>query len=195
MRSSRSSVAQTLPNETLFQRPEELPLETVRAASQGDVAAFAQIVRVYYPRCLRFATRFVISREDAEECVQDTFIRLHRALPRYEERQRFTAWLFRILTNRCRTARNRARFRLAHISELESRSMCLQEETFSAGEALALALDALPSNYRVAFLLRHVEGFAYQQIAAITGVTITAARMRVSRACSQLRQAVTAGTA
>ena len=183
------------PNERCFQDPEEVSHETVRNASHGDAAAFTQIVRVYYPRCLRFAMRFAITREDAEECVQDTFVRLHRALPRYVERQRFNAWLFRILANRCRTARHRARFRLAQLSKLEVRSMCVQDESFGVSERLAHALDTLPSQNRAAFLLRHVEGFSYVQIAAIAGVTITAARMRVSRACSQLRQAVSGSTA
>lgn len=184
-----------LPNERFFQESEELSNDTVGAASRGDAAAFAQIVRVYYPRCLRFAMRFALTREDAEECVQDTFVRVHRALPRYEERHRFAAWLFRILANRCRTARHRARFRLAQLSKLEIRAICVQDESFGASERIAHALDALPSQNRAAFLLRHVEGFSYVQIAAITGVTITAARMRVSRACSQLRQAISGGAA
>jgi len=195
MRTSAEMLSLSLQNERFFQEPEEVSRETVRNASQGDASAFAQIVRLCYPRCLRFAMRFAITREDAEECVQDTFVRLHRALPRYVERQRFNAWLFRILANRCRTARHRARFRIAQLSKLETRSMCVQDESFGASERLAHALDALPSQNRSAFLLRHVEGFSYVQIAAITGVTITAARMRVSRACSQLRQAVSGTTA
>ena len=71
----------------------------------------------------------------------------------------------------------------------------MQEDRVSAGEALVHALNELPPAYRAAFLLRHVEGFSYQQISAISGVTITAARMRVSRACTRLREAVTAATA
>ena len=184
-----------LPNERLFEEPAAVSHETVGAASRGDAAAFAQIVRAYYPRCLRFAMRFALTHEDAEECVQDTFVRVHRALPRYVERHRFAAWLFRILANRCRTARHRARFRLAQLSKLEIRPICVQDESFGASERLAHALDALPSQHRAAFLLRHVEGFSYVQIAAITGVTITAARMRVSRACSHLRQAISGGAA
>ena len=53
-------------------------------------------------------------RDDAEEAVQDTFIRVHRALPKYEEREAFEPWLFRILANRCRTAGGRAGWPARH---------------------------------------------------------------------------------
>src|SRR5260221_7512602 len=76
----------------------------VREARNGDVRAFAALVDGYYARCLRFALHMLANRSDAEEAVQDTFIRVYRALPKYEEREAFEPWLFRILANRCRSA-------------------------------------------------------------------------------------------
>src|SRR3569833_497228 len=73
-------------------------------AKLGDIGAFTEIVEAYYARCLRFARAVLKNPDDAEDMVQDTFVRLYRALPRYEERQKFEAWLFQILGNCCRTA-------------------------------------------------------------------------------------------
>ncbi|HXE57571.1 MAG TPA: sigma-70 family RNA polymerase sigma factor, partial [Gemmatimonadales bacterium] len=80
-----------------------------RRAAAGDPKAFELLVRRHYERCLRFALHLLGDRRDAEEAVQDTFVRAHRALPGYEERQRFEAWLFRVLVNRCRTMAARRR--------------------------------------------------------------------------------------
>ena len=71
--------------------------------------AFATLVDMYYARCLRFALHMLASRRDAEEAVQDTFVRVYRALPTYREQDAFEPWLFRILGNRCRTAGTRER--------------------------------------------------------------------------------------
>src|SRR4029077_18367543 len=76
----------------------------VNRAKLGDIQAFEAIVARYYARCIRFAHGMLRDPGDADDVVQETFVRLYRALPRYEERQRFDSWLFRILGNCCRTA-------------------------------------------------------------------------------------------
>ena len=69
----------------------------------GEVEAYSILVERYFDHYVRFAIHLVGNREDAEEVVQDTFLRAYRALGRYEERERFGAWLLRILVNRART--------------------------------------------------------------------------------------------
>ena len=73
----------------------------VNRAKLGDIQAFEVIVERYYSRCMRFAQGMLRDTTDADDVVQETFVRLYRALPRYEERQRFDSWLFRILGNCC----------------------------------------------------------------------------------------------
>ncbi|HVD04901.1 MAG TPA: sigma factor, partial [Gemmatimonadaceae bacterium] len=67
----------------------------VRRVLAGDVEAFAVLVERHHQRCLRLAMRLVGSAQDAEEVVQDAFVRAYRALGRYEEREQFSAWLTR----------------------------------------------------------------------------------------------------
>ena len=166
----------------------------VRAARSGDVRAFAELVETYYARCLRFALHMLANRDDAEEAVQDTFIRVHRALPTYEEREAFEPWLFRILANRCRTAGGRARRHsdLFEYGDVPDRpSGRAEDEAFAWREAIQGALAALPPEQREAFLLRHVEDLSYEDIASATGARISALKMRVKRACDALRGLLT----
>ncbi|CAN5225828.1 hypothetical protein BH09GEM1_BH09GEM1_36260 [soil metagenome] len=162
----------------------------VHAARSGDVRAFAELVDTYYARCLRFALHMLASRDDAEEAVQDTFVRVHRTLPKYEEREAFEPWLFRILANRCRTAGGRAR-RHADVVEYgnvpERPTTNPEDEAFAWREAIQSALASLPREQREAFLMRHVEDLSYEDMATATGARVSALKMRVKRACDALR--------
>ena len=162
----------------------------VHDARLGDVRAFAELVDLYYPRCLRFALHMLASRGDAEEAVQDAFVRLHRALPRYREEEAFEPWLFRILANRCRTAGARAR-RHAQLVEYGDVPDTAGRPAHDVGtawrEEIARALAALPVEQREAFLMRHVEGLSYEDMAAATGAGVSALKMRVKRACDAMR--------
>jgi RNA polymerase sigma-70 factor (ECF subfamily) len=162
----------------------------VRAAQEGDVRAFAALVDMYYARCLRFALHMLANRSDAEEAVQDTFVRVYRALPSYVEQESFEPWLFRILANRCRSAgsRERRRAEFVEFGEVPDRASELRhDDAIAWREEIALALAALPLEQREAFLLRHVEDLSYDDMSAATGAGVSALKMRVKRACDALR--------
>lgn len=162
----------------------------VREARSGDVRAFAALVDAYYARCLRFALHMLSSRSDAEEAVQDTFVRVHRALPTYEEREAFEPWLFRILANRCRSAgaRDRRRAEFIEYGDVPERGAPSgHDDSIAWREEIGIALSALPSDQREAFLMRHVEDLSYEDMAAATGAGVSALKMRVKRACDALR--------
>src|SRR5215208_3646693 len=77
--------------------------ELVRRVSGGDMESYAILVERYYERTLRFGVRMLGNRADAEEAVQNAFVRVYRALDRYDARSRFESWLFQIVANQCRT--------------------------------------------------------------------------------------------
>lgn len=162
----------------------------VRAAREGDVAAFATLVDLYYARCLRFALHMLSDRSDAEEAVQDTFVRLFRALPGYREQDAFEPWLFRILGNRCRSAgaRTRRHAELVEYGEVPEQGVAaMHDGTLALREEIERALRALPTDQREAFLMRHVEGMSYEEMQAATGAGLSALKMRVKRACDAMR--------
>jgi RNA polymerase sigma-70 factor (ECF subfamily) len=162
----------------------------IHAARSGDVRAFAELVDTYYARCLRFALHMLSSRDDAEEAVQDTFVRVYRALPTYEEREAFEPWLFRILANRCRTAGGRARRHadMVQYGDVPERATTnAEDESFAWREAIQGALASLPREQREAFLMRHVEDLSYEDMSTATGARVSALKMRVKRACDAMR--------
>jgi len=163
----------------------------ITRARQGDREAFAALVRHYYPRCLRFARSLLRNEQDAEEAVQDAWLRVHRALARYEDKERFDAWLFRILANRCRTRGERVgRHERVLVHDHPAMTYTPAPEVAGADgwrEEIQLALGELAPPQREAFLLHHVEGFSYEEMAALTGAGVSALKMRVKRACEHLR--------
>ena len=172
----------------------EIDLAVALRAKRGDEQAFIQIVEFYYPRCLRFARNMLGNDQDAEEAVQDAFVRVHDSFPRFREDARFDPWHFRILANRCRTllARSRRHRALIEYGEIPVSAAATMED-FGAdwAEEVRRVLDSLPAEQREAFLLRHVEDLSYEDIAAMTGVGLSALRMRVKRACDALRARLT----
>lgn len=166
----------------------------ITRAKLGDIQAFEAIVARYYARCVRFARGMLRNPADVDDVVQETFVRLYRALPRYEERQRFDSWLFRILGNCCRTANTVQQRRDVQDVTDEHALEQLQsphrpDATFDGewGEEIRRALAELPDYNREIFLLHYVEGFSYEEIERITGVRQSALKMRVKRASDMLR--------
>jgi RNA polymerase sigma-70 factor (ECF subfamily) len=165
--------------------------EVVRQVLNGDSELFAVLVSRYSERYVRYATQMLGSREDAEEALQDAFVRAYRSLKNCEEPERFGAWLFQILINRARTAgarrgrRERTFVRddialMTAASEHPADQSDLREEIYRA-------LDLLDAEQREAFLLKHVEGLSYEEISEMTGAGVSALKMRVKRACDRLK--------
>ena len=159
----------------------------------GDVEVYAVLVDRYRDRLYRFAVNMLGDRDDAEEAVQDAFVRGFRALASCRDPNRFDGWLFRILVNRCRTHGARRRRRAmtfvedtTALDQVPSRETS-PEELDEWSTAVTLALAALPTEQREAFLLKYVEERSYDEMAAVTGVGVSALKMRVKRAAARLR--------
>ena len=156
----------------------------------GDVEAFSRLVDRHYDRCARIAMRILGNREDAEEAIQDAFLRAFRALASYEDRERFSAWLSRILINQCRTIRTRVQRREEVFSHLDLADAELFTDAVSVESAwpdLERALAQLPADQREAVVLRYSDDLTYEEMARITGAGESALKMRVQRAFARLR--------
>lgn len=166
--------------------------DLVRRVRTGDTDAFGVLVARYRVRFARYTVQMVGNAEDAEEVLQDALVRAYRALDRCENPDRFGAWFFRILTNRCRTRRKRRlrKEKFEGISLMEEHHTMSRDgaAAFAWREAIGAALLALPPDHRQAFLLKHVEGLSYEEMAGLTGAGISALKMRVMRACERLRE-------
>ena len=170
------------------------PSDAVLIASvlSGDTDAFAVLLARYRDAYTRFAVRMLGSIEDADDALQLAFLRAYRHLATCREPERFRAWLFQIVVNECRTfgtRRGRREIRLVH-DELAMETIAVvgsAPDVFLRAE-IQRALDLLDVEQREAFVLKHVEDLSYDEMASLTGVGVSALKMRVKRACDRLRE-------
>jgi RNA polymerase sigma-70 factor, ECF subfamily len=165
--------------------------DLVTATVAGNLDAFAELSRRHRPTYTRFAIRMVGNRDEAEDVLQLAFIRAFRALDRCRDPSRFGAWLYQIVANECRTflARRARRDRRIVRDEfqLHSASMTPVTDARDTLEDVQYALDRIDIEQREAFVMKYVEELSYEEISEITGVGISALKMRVKRACARLR--------
>lgn len=129
----------------------------------------------------------------AADLVQDAFVRAYTSLHQCDDPERFGAWCFRILANRCKD----------HLRSPAQRSEELDEASFASSghadtvrvleqaeirAALEAALATLPAAQREAFLLKHLDGCSYEEMAEMVGASVPALKMRVLRARESLQQ-------
>ena len=159
--------------------------ELVAHARAGDPEAFGALADRYHADCLRFARWMLGDPHQAEDAVQDAMLRAYRALPRYQEQTQFRAWLFQILANRCRSLRHTWRRWAERHAPIEAAADLGTPPAAGSPEdfqRLTAMIAQLPGQMREAFLLKHGEGFCYEEIAQQTGASIPALKMRVKRA-------------
>jgi RNA polymerase sigma-70 factor (ECF subfamily) len=163
----------------------------VARVARGDPAALPELMATHGPALMRFAIHFLHSAADADEVLQDVFLRAERSIRRGTRPDNLGAWLFRITINRCRSRRRRFWPFVSGPAAERAIDNAVAPANGAAQawrEEIDLALARLSPPLREAFLLKHVEGLEYEQMTAITGASVSALKMRVARACEQLRQ-------
>ena len=164
----------------------------VAAVRAGDLDAFGALVSRYRDRFTRYAVRMLGSRDDADEALQDAFLRAFRAIAQCHDPARFGGWLYQIVINECRTRatrRGRRDRRFVRDEELIAATPApVMASDESLREEIERALARLEVRQREAFVLKHVEGLSYEEMAEMTGDGISALKMRVKRACERLRE-------
>jgi RNA polymerase sigma-70 factor (ECF subfamily) len=165
--------------------------ELVRRVQTGDTGAYGALVARYRDRLGRYAVHMLGNREDAEEALQDAFVRGYRSLQRCTDPERFGAWLYGILVNRCRTtgarAARRGRLFVHDDAALDNAALASAAERAEWDDIVRRALARLAPPYREAFLLKFVDDLEYEEMARLTGVGVSALKMRVKRAREQLQ--------
>ena len=176
-------------------------------AKGGDVAAFEAIVERHRDRVFAVALHLTRSEADAAEITQETFLSAYRNLANFRGDAEVSTWLHRIAGNfglmRLRHKKVQDRVEEPHpgpqfsdrgtLAEMVAdwRADALDEVLDSElREAITAATDSLPEGHRQVFLLRDVEGLSYEEIAEITGESVSAIKSRLHRARLALRAAI-----
>lgn len=166
----------------------------VEAARRGDESAFRLLVEQYERPILGFLYRIVADSELARDLAQDTFLAAYHALPQVRGGPlAFRAWLYKIALNLARQSLRRRRLIhwLPWADTYTPTGDALDADL--TAQAVHDALLTLPHDLRVALVLRLVHGFGYSEIAAITGASEAAIKMRVLRARRAFRRVYQAG--
>jgi len=190
--------------------PHRLPSNVVRedehllvtAAKAGDAAAFEELVNRYEKKIFRLTMNITRNREDAEDAMQDAFMKAYSHLDRFHEDSRFYTWLVRIAANEALMRLRKRRpnqFSLDEPIESEDDFVPQQiedwkpspEQRFAQTEMrdiLRSVIEELQPDFRIVFLLRDVEGLSTEETAAAVGISEAAVKSRLLRARLKLRQ-------
>ena len=172
--------------------------------AEKDRDAFVEFVRRYQSRIINLCFKLTVNRESAEEAAQEVFLQVYREARQFRGLSKVSTWVYRIAVNRslniCRKVKRQGWLK-------NSRSLLKngipESDEFPAPpqyspdkilerkqerEFLKKALNSLPENQKIAFLLCHVEGLSYQEIAEILNTSVASIRSRIHRAKDRLRK-------
>lgn len=179
---------------------------SLAALQAGDRAEFARMVDEHYGIVYRLGLRMLNNPQDAEDILQETFIKAFRHLKSFDGRSKLSTWLYRIATNEALMFLRRKQPYLVSIeepSETEAEESeplqivdwcCIPEDELLSAEArlhLDEAVSQLPHSLRVVFILREIEGLSTKETADILELSETAVKTRLSRARLRLREDLT----
>src|ERR1700745_1834825 len=178
-------------------------LALVQAAKKGDYSAFEELVRRYDRNVFRIAQHITQNREDAEDVVQEAFLKAYRNLEKFQEQSKFYTWLVRIAVNEAlMKLRRRKPERTVSLDEdvkTEDDSLPREVADWSPNpeqmynqeelrDILTRTIQGLPSGFRTVFVLRDVEGLSTEETAQALDLSIPAVKSRLLRARLQLRE-------
>jgi RNA polymerase sigma-70 factor (ECF subfamily) len=160
----------------------------------GDVGAFERLVERYYQRIDHLAQQVVRHPMAAEDIAQEVFLRAYRALPRFRGEASLYSWLYRIAINLCLNYLRRQANRISTANEPDISAFPSPADPSSLLESqererlVRRAIGALPSHYRIAIILRDLEGLSYHEIADILGIPLGTVKSRINSGKRLLRQ-------
>lgn len=179
---------------------------SLQALKAGDRAEFSKLVDLYSSSLFRLALRILGDPQDAEDVLQETFLKAYRALPSFEGRSSLSTWLYRIVTNEALMVIRRAKPDLLRADDEEENSEAISPSLFVDWDALPeqellshevkqfldQAVQQLSANLRIVFLLRDVAGLSVKETAEQLGLSEVAVKTRLLRARLRLREELSA---
>ncbi len=177
----------------------------IKAFLDNDMAAFDKLVVKYKNMIFNLCFRFLNDYDEADDCAQDTFVKVYRSLNGFKFEASFSTWLYRIALNTCKNKVASLKYRLEkQMVRLDKprqsdngdyqmevgdnkHSPEIVVERKEQGLQLQNAIDSLPAKQKQMILLRDVEGLAYDQISEITGDKLGTVKSKLARAREMLR--------
>ncbi len=178
-------------------------LALVRAAKAGELGAFEELVRRYDRNVFRIANHITRNTEDAEDVVQEAFLKAYQNLANFQEQSKFYTWLVRIAVNEAlmKLRRRRSDKTVSIDQDIETDEDTIPREIADWSpnpeqqykqeelkEILGKTIQGLPPSFRTVFVLRDVEGLSTEETAEALDLSVPAVKSRLLRARLQLRE-------
>ncbi|WP_019640690.1 RNA polymerase sigma factor SigW [Paenibacillus fonticola] len=174
----------------------------VKLARQGDQESFADLVDLYKDKIFHLAYRMLLNRHEAEDIVQESFLRVYKNWERYDEKQKFSTWLYRIATNLCidRLRKRKPNYYLdAEMNDqegLDGYTLIPGDERTPESEYLLSetqqtihhAIDGLPAKYKSVIILRYLQELSLSEISEVLDMPVTTVKTRLHRGRDFLRK-------
>jgi RNA polymerase sigma-70 factor (ECF subfamily) len=184
--------------------------DLIKSFYAGDERSFDELVLRYQDMVFRVCYKFIGDYEEANDCAQDTFVKVYRALGSFRFSSSFSTWLYRIAINTCKNALSSTRFRRrketlsldpaphsVHGSDRTAGSRAVEnhrsspEHLYERKErkaAIQKAIDVLPKDQKMIVILRDIEHLPYEEITKITGFAAGTVKSKLFRARQKLME-------
>ena len=176
-------------------------LHIIRRVLNGEQRAYAQLVDRHKDRAMTLAVRLLKNRDEAEEAVQDAFVRAFRALAAFQGKSSFSTWLYRIVFNVCSTQLSKRKKEPIFSSTADDSDMGmdiaddeetpdvrLEENEFR--DVVLQEIDVMNEEYAAILTLFYIQDLGYDEIVDVTGLPLGTVKNRLFRARTQLRKTV-----
>ncbi|MFV0518349.1 MAG: RNA polymerase sigma factor [Aminipila sp.] len=173
----------------------------IKKAKEGDEGSFETLILSCKGKAYNIALRYVKNENDALDILQESFIKIFRHLPKFNEQSKFDTWVYRIVVNTCNDflRKNKARFNeISSISNDEETTEIEIQDTSPIPEEVVLnkehssyileCLEKIPIEHKEMIILRDIKGFSYDEISEIVECSIGTVKSRISRARSRLKE-------
>ena len=167
-----------------------------------DEFAFEELFGRYKQKIFNLVYRYIGSYPETEELTQDVFVKVYKSAQTFKGKSKFSTWVYRIAVNTCLNYKKKKRLVMESldksgaqpVKELIAPDSTTPEELFKRAKKMAIiqqAIDSLPPNQKIAFILSKYEGFSYIEIAEIINTSISAVESLLFRAKQQLKKELT----
>ena len=177
--------------------------ELIKQISKGSTAAYEELVKRYETKVFNLAMSFTRNIEDAEEVLQDVFLTVYRKVEGFEGKSAFSSWLYRITVNaafmKLRKRKQNQAVSLDEVTPVLEKSWQEREDSpihhcdalainNQLKETLTRAIEKLPEEYRLVFMLRDVDGLSNKEVGEMLKISIPAVKSRLHRSRLMLRK-------
>lgn len=168
-------------------------MELIDKAQGGDPVAFGALADRYYMTVYRYAFKWCMSKEDAEDIAQEVFIKLGSNMHSFDKRSLFTTWLYRVTANCARDyARKNSRWKTSKMPDPPDNGAIASSSPGPENNVIAKSIlrtvEGLPEKQREAVLLVYAEGMSHREAADVIGCAETTVSWRIFQAKRKLRK-------